>query len=244
MSGSRLNELVQSFKPETLLDVGCGCGGHLTSSLVRHCPRVVAIDTVSHARRWREIAGATGVVFCRMDATSLAFDSGSFPVVLERASLHHIAQWTEALAEMVRVTSDRLLLEEPVDDLRSLAKARTYEAQGLFLRLQAEVGYPHHRHLETGALLSALQGHPISFEIRIERSDAPVAFEPFFESFPSFASRSDREGYWQSQLDELRARYAGAPLCEDDTITILAVRTAPSSRSSRPSPSRDEPCRG
>ena len=159
-----------------------------------------------------------------MDAVALGFARDSFPLVLERATLHHIAQWQEALAEMIRVSSQNVFLEEPVDDLRSSAKQRTHEAQGCFLKLQAEVGYPHYRHLDRVALLSAVERRAVLLEAHLERSDAPVAFDEFFESFHAFASRSEREGYWLEQLRELRARFGGAPLCEDDTLTVLAAK--------------------
>jgi hypothetical protein len=159
-----------------------------------------------------------------MDAVALGFARDSFPLVLERASLHHIAHWPEALAEMIRVFANRIFLEEPVDDLRSAAKQRTYEAQGLFLKLQAEVGFPHFRHLDRDALLSAVASRAVVVETYLETSDAPIAFDEFFESFGEFASQSDREGYWLERLQELRSRFGGAPLCEDDTLTIMAAK--------------------
>jgi SAM-dependent methyltransferase len=224
VANSRIEEIVQALGPTAILDVGCGCGGHLTSALARHCARVVAVDVSAHMSRWQEIARSSGVSFCCMDARALGFASDSIPLVLERASLHHVARWSEALAEMIRVSSGRILLQEPVDDQRSAAKRRTYEAQDLFLELQAEVGYSHHRHLSPEAMISAIKGRAVLIETRMERSDTPVAFDEFFESFHSFAARSEREGYWIEQLQELRYRLGGASLCEDDTLTILAAK--------------------
>jgi len=220
---SQLEKVIQSLKPTAVLDVGCGCGGHSTSTLIRHCAWVVAIDVAPRLSRWQDIARSSGVRFCCMDALALGFARGSFPLVIETATLHHIAHWPEALTEMIRVSSDRIFLEEPVDDLRSAAKQRTYEAQGLFLALQAEVGFPHYRHLDRGALLSAAESRAVLLETHLERSDAPIAFDEFFESFGEFASRSNREGYWLDQFQELRSRFGGAALCEDDTLTILAA---------------------
>ena len=168
-----------------------------------------------------------------MDAVALGFARDSFPLVLERASLHHIAHWPEALAEMIRGSSNRVFLEEPVDDLRSAEKCRTYEAQGLFLKLQAEAGFPHYRHLDRAALLSAVESRAVVLETHLETSDAPIAFDEFFESFGEFASQSDREEYWLEQLQELRSRFGGAVLCEDDTLTILAAKSGWPSRPGR-----------
>jgi hypothetical protein len=212
------------------LDVGCGCGRHSTSTLARHCDRVVAIDVARYISRWRELSWAHGVSFCCMDAVTLGFASGSFPLVLEATMLHHITHWAEAIGEMIRVSSGHILFQEPVDDLRSAAKRRSYEAQDLLLRLQAEVGYPHYRHLDREALLSAVERQAVVLEAELERSDAPIAFDDFFESYHAFASRSDREDYWLTQLQDLRSRFGGAALCEDDTLIVLAVKD-PSRRS-------------
>lgn len=159
-----------------------------------------------------------------MDAVALGFAHDSIPLVLERDSLHHIAHWHEALAEMIRVSSVHVFLEEPVDDLRSPAKHRAYEAQGLLLELQAEVGYPHHRHLSRDVLVSAVGSRAVLLETHQERSDASVSFDEFFESFHAFASQSAREEYWLERLRQLRARFGGAPLCEDDSVIVLAAK--------------------
>jgi SAM-dependent methyltransferase len=198
MPGSRLEEIVQSLNPASVLDVGCGCGRHLTSLLPRYCPQVFAIDVVSYTSQWRQLMRSHGMGFCRMDATDLAFAGDTFPLVLERDTLHHIARWQDALCEMLRVSSDRVLIEEPVDELRSPEKQRTYEAQGLFLQLQAEVGYPHYWHLNPETLLSFIRSQAQVLEMRFDKSDAPVTFDGFFESYSELASRR----FWILVLSE------------------------------------------
>jgi hypothetical protein len=183
---------------------------------------VVAIDIAPNFSRWPEVSRQSGIIFCGMDACALGFAADAFPLVLERASLHHIADWSRAIVEMVRVSSDRVFLEEPVDDPRSDAKRRTYDAQDLFLRLQSEVGYPHYRHLDRHALHAAVERQGVILEEHLEKSDTPVTFDEFFESFPMFAARSGRQEYWLEALQALRSRFGGAPLCDDDTLTILA----------------------
>jgi hypothetical protein len=63
----------------------------------------------------------------------------------------------------------------------------------------------------------------VLLETPLERSDGPIPFGGFFESFGAFASQSGRQGYWLEQLRELRSRFSGADLCEGDTLTILAA---------------------
>lgn len=159
-----------------------------------------------------------------MDATALGFADDSFPLVLERDTLHHIARWSEALGEMVRASSNLVLVEEPVDDPRSAAKQRTLEAQELFLQLQAEVGYSHYRHLDHDKLLSTIQERACLINLQVEKRDTPVTFDEFFHNFPTFAAKSKREDYWQGKLEDLRSRFAGASLCKADRLTVLASK--------------------
>ena len=224
MSISHLEETVRSLHPTALLEIGCGCGRHLTSSLVNFCDRIVATDIAPYESRWQEIARTSRIRFLRMDATALGFTDNSFTLVLERDTLHHISRWPEVFSEMVRVSSDLILLEEPVDDLRSAAKQRTQEAQQLFLQLQAEVGYSHYRHLDPDELLSTIQERTCLINVHMNRRDTPVTFDEFFRDFSVFAAKSQREEYWLDRLQDLRSRFAGASLCKADRVTILASK--------------------
>jgi hypothetical protein len=229
VSISYLEETVRSLNPTSLLEIGCGCDRHLSSSLTNFCDRVVATDIAPYELRWQEIARTSQIRFLRMDATALGFPENSFPLVLERDTLHHISQWSEAFSEMVRVSSDLILLEEPVDDLRSAAKQRTQEAQELFLQLQAEVGYSHYRHLDPDELFSTIQEWACLINVHMNRRDASVTFDEFFRDFSVFAAKSQREDYWLEQLQDLRSRFDGAPLCKADRLTVLASKNHSSS---------------
>jgi hypothetical protein len=164
-----------------------------------------------------------------MDARALGFPDNSFPLVLERDTLHHVSRWPEVLSEMIRVSSDLLLLEEPVDDLRSAAKQRTQEAQELFLQLQAEVGYSHYRHVDPDELLSTIQERAYLINVHMNRRDTSVTFDEFFRDFSIFAAKSQREEYWLRQLQDLRSRFDGAALCKADRLTVLASKNHSSS---------------
>jgi hypothetical protein len=229
VSISHLEETVRSLNPTALLEIGCGCGRHLTSSLTSFCDRVVATDIASYELSWQEITRTTRIKFLRMDATALGFPDNSFPLVLERDTLHHVSRWSQVLSEMVRVSSDLLLLEEPVDDLRSAAKQRTREAQELFLQLQAEVGYPHYRHLDPDELLSMIQERACLIDVHRNRRDASVTFDEFFRDFSVFAAKSQREDYWLGRLQDLRSRFDKASLCKADRLTVLASKNQSSS---------------
>jgi hypothetical protein len=125
---------------------------------------------------------------------------------------------------MLRVSSKHVLIEEPFDELRSVEKRNTVEAQGLFLELQREVGYPHYRHLEAKELVSYVQARATIVETRTERSDELVSFGKFFDSFARFAAQSARESYWRDRLEAYRASLGTGGLCEDDRLLLVATK--------------------
>jgi len=225
VSKSCFERIIEELAPSAILDVGCGCG-RFTRRMTEHQRRVVAIDVVCQEERWQEIQRASGVRFLCMSATSLAFVDGCFPLVVEREALHHVSRWPDALAEMVRVSNRHVLVEEPIDDLRSEAKRRTLEAQELLLAVQADVGYSHYRHVESDAVNSVLRHLGMKVHAHVSRSDVPRSFDDFFESFGRLAARSSRPAYWADRLDVFRSRVGGESLCEADTLTVLAAKDA------------------
>lgn len=225
MTSPILEQTIAEHKPASLLDVGCGCGRHFTTALSGLCPRVVSIDIALNPSGWREVSQQTGVAFCAMDARALGFPSDTFPLVVERESLHHMTDWPRAISEMVRVSSDFVCIEEPIDDLRSDAKRRSYEAQGLLLRLQAEIRYPHYLHLDRDTLTAEAERQASLQDIFLTPNDTEVSFDEFFWSFQTLAAQSQREQFWFDQLDSLRSQFEGAPLCEADTLTLILRKT-------------------
>jgi len=88
------------------LEVACG-GAHVAGDVAPHVRAVVGIDLtpellVVGRDRLRE-AGIANVVLQQGDAESLPFVDDSFDLVYCRASLHHFAEPTRAVREMVRV---------------------------------------------------------------------------------------------------------------------------------------------
>ena len=217
-------DTLKSILPGSILDVGCGCA-HFTQTLGACSPRITAVDVLrSMVPRWVDISRRTGISFCGMDATALGFRDGSFPVVVERATLPHVRNWGAVLDEMLRVSSRYVLLEEPLDDLRSDAKRRTYEAQGLLLELQTEVGLTHFRHLAREVIVLAVGLCSKVITVSVDECQKPVPFETYFESYELLAAKSARPGFWMERRDALRSRFQGQPLSHDDTLVILAEK--------------------
>jgi ubiquinone/menaquinone biosynthesis C-methylase UbiE len=216
-------DVFASLRPQSALDVACGCG-RFTRSLESFCSHIVAIDTAPLMSRWRERPCDSFVHFCRMDAEALAFAAGSFDVVLGRFSLHHFLDWRLALDEMFRVSKEYVLVEEPVDDLRSEAKRNSAAATSLFLELQHDVGYRHNPHLRREELVHEMRRRGSLLIEHVEKRDDSLAFEDYFSDFDRFARESGREDYWCGRLEAFKRQLGEGRLAEDDTILVLARR--------------------
>jgi SAM-dependent methyltransferase len=223
---TKLIDLVSSLHPRLALDVGCGCG-EFARSVTPHCESLVCIDVAASLRsRWRD-AGGGNVAFCSMDARRMGFPAASFPVVFERASLHHVADWETALDEMFRVSSGYVILEEPVDDPRSVAKRNTIHAQDLFLELQHEVGYSHYRHLESAVLLAEVARRGTIRTSEIIRMEGPVRPDDYFAGFSDFAAKTHRPHHWESRLRSFLKEAMDGGLCRSDLLVVLAEVAGP-----------------
>ncbi len=218
-----LRDILATVKPDTVLDVGCG-RGYNTSALDIPTARIVAADPdLALIPRWRERVDGSTVRFCCMDGTSLAFADNTFALAFESHALHHTAKWKQVIEEMVRVAARHVVIEEPIDDLRSVEKRNAFAAQRLFLELQQEVGYPHYQHLAAEDMISYIQTKASAVDVQTEKRDTRIAFEEFFGSFDRFAARSTREAYWQDRLASFRASLGPQGLCEDDRLLIVAT---------------------
>jgi len=221
---SMLFQILPSVKPGNALDVGCGCG-QFTNSLCSRRANIVAIDPdPSLIPRWRELRANSSLRFCCMDGRALAFGDNAFPLVLERDALHHTSDWTQVIDEMVRVSSIHILIEEPIDDLRSVEKRNTFEAQCLLLELQKEVGFPHFQHLAVEDLISHVRTRASVVQTQTDRNDARISFEKIFASFNQFAVQSARQSYWCDRLEAFRSSLRGSELCEDDRILLVLTK--------------------
>ncbi len=213
---------IESIRPHEVLDVGCGCG-RFTSQVAVLCSHLTAVDISQPlVTRSAKERSRGNLAFACMDATHLSFRDNAFDLVLERASLHHIEDWPQALDEMVRVSADYVVIEEPVDEPCNEPQKASMVAQRLYLELQREAGYSHFEHIEPSELISVLDKYGLSFEISYDRSGKPTNFDEFFEQFFSFASRTPRPDYWANRLEHLRAELSGKPMQESDSIIIVA----------------------
>jgi len=87
------------------LDVGCGNGAAAIEAAQSFGLIVTGVDIDGEQVRAAEKAatGIDGVTFRQADAAHLPFPDGSFDFVATNKTTHHIPDWREALAEMMRV---------------------------------------------------------------------------------------------------------------------------------------------
>lgn len=215
---------ITSLKPVNVLDVGCGCGG-FTVQLSPYCGRITAIDfSLALIDRCKRENQRSNIDYVCMDGRNINFPDGSFDLVLERDSLHHILEWQKTLDEMIRVSSGHILVQEPLDDPRSEEKKNTIQAQELMLKLQREVGYSHFKYIPLNSLIAHMQKRGLSFETSVTRRDEPVDFDEYFRSLGDFAEKSSRKEYWFERLYRLRQELDGKMLCKEDILFIMAVK--------------------
>ena len=215
---SRLAEL----QPKRVLDVGCGYG-EFTARMSPYCGSITAIDVSEPAidRSWKE-SMRPNIEYVHMDGRHIDYPDNSFDMALERVSLHHILEWEQVLDEMIRVSSKYVLLEEPVDDLRSEGKRNAILGQRLYLKVQTEVGYSHFEHIKPESLVQYFRTKGITIETEVEKSDELIDFDEFFSAFGYFAKKTDREEYWYGRLADLKTELSGKPMSKCDIILIQA----------------------
>lgn len=141
---------------ERVLDVGCGTGFLLLGAAER-AAQVVGLDAtpamLAEARQRVEAAGWTNVTLREGNAESLPFADERFDVVLNRLTLHHLANPQRVLSEIHRVLrpGGRLAL---CDIVASEEPARA----DLHNRLERLRDPSHVQHYPVAAVLKMVEG--------------------------------------------------------------------------------------
>ena len=124
-----ITALVQRADPRRLLDVGCGEGvvlRHLDRRL--HGVSVIGLDVDGTGLRVAQSQNTVSLV--QGSVYDLPFASGSFDLVLCCEVLEHIERPDVAMAELARVSRDRVLLSVPNEPIWRLSNM----ARGKYLR--------------------------------------------------------------------------------------------------------------
>jgi len=217
-------EKVEELKPRVALDVGCREGKY-TVKTAPHCGHITAIDINPKAidKAKSENPGAKINYHC-MDGRRIGFPDGNFDLVYERVSLHHIKEWETALDEMIRVSSRYILIEEPLDDLRSVEKENSYRGQQLYLQIQQEQGFSHFNYLKLEDFIGYFERRKIKIEYEITKNDELESFDEFFDQFGLFVEKSERREYWTDRLNAFRTEMKGQSFCKSDLLFIMTTK--------------------
>ncbi len=215
-----LKDKIAELNPERVLDIGCR-DGSFTAELSQYCSEIIAIDINPDAvEQALKDHSKSNIEYMVGDGRSVEFDDACFDLVYEKDALHHIKEWQQAVDEMLRLSSNYVLIEEPLDDPRSEAKRNAIRAQEFFLEVQREAGYSHFKYISLETLKGYLKHKGLNFEIEIEKCDEPETYEHHFDQFEEFALKTGRGDYWMKRLDEFLREMKGRPICQSDTLFI------------------------
>mgnify|MGYP001178249152 FL=1 len=216
-----LLEKIQTLKPVNVLDMGCGAG-KFTKVISQYCGHITAIDVSSTLiEQCKKENTLPNVEYLCLDGRNTGFPGKSFDCVIERASLHHMMKWEDAITEMIRLSSKYVLIAEPLDDDRSVEKRNLNEAQELYLKVQHDAGFEHYNHLKKELLLDLLDSKGINYEYKIEKWDDIIEFDEYFGMYEYFADKTSKKEHWMKRLNEFRTKLGGEKLCANDVIHIF-----------------------
>lgn len=115
-----ITRLVQRAQPARLLDVGCG-EGVVLRHLDRHLSGITAIGLDVDGTGLRVAQSQNSVSLVQGSVYALPFATGSFDLVLCCEVLEHVDDPDAALAELSRVSGNRVLLSVPHEPIWRIA---------------------------------------------------------------------------------------------------------------------------
>jgi ubiquinone/menaquinone biosynthesis C-methylase UbiE len=215
-----LLEKLQTIKPKRVLDIGCGCG-EFTKEMAPYCKHITAIDSSERLiERCKKENNRPNIEYLCADGKDTGYPANSFDCVIERASLHHMADWDKAIDEMFRLSYKYVLIVEPLDDDRSIEKRNLNEAENLYLDVQHDAGFEHYNHIKKEDLLDYFISRGIKYECNVEKYDDIIEFDEYFSMYEYFANKTSKKDYWLNRLNEFKAKLNGGKLCANDVINV------------------------
>jgi len=206
-----LADFVGPLSGRSILDVGTGTG-RAALLLARGGARVTGIDAsepMLAVARQRAVQDNLMVEFRCGDAHALAFPDGAFDVAISLRVLMHTPDWRRAIAELCRVSRDRVVFDYP--SARSAALVQSV-ARGALHRLGART--EPYRVFTDGAIDRAIAGAGFRVVARHRQFVLPIAVHKAIGS-RAFTDASERLLKRTGLL-----ALAGSP------VTLLAERCA------------------
>ncbi len=169
------------------LDVGCGTG-RAALALAKLGASVIGVDSSPEMLRvGRSNAAIAGlpIEFCPGDANSLAFTDRSFDTVISLRVLMHTPDWRRCLAEMCRVSRQRVVFDYPPLVSASLLQMMLRRLASLFGR-RVETYHV----ISTAAVRAALNANGYCITRLHRQFVLPISLHRWIDS-RSFTERSE-----------------------------------------------------
>ena len=97
-----LEKLLPDFAGRRVLDLGCGYGWHCRYARDRGAASVLGVDLSERMLAEARARGSEGIEYRRAAMEDVAFDDGSFDVILSSLALHYVADFRPLAAAMAR----------------------------------------------------------------------------------------------------------------------------------------------
>jgi SAM-dependent methyltransferase len=191
----------------SVLDVGAG-NGHVLLHLKEMCPRLrlVGIEPSAEMRAVGHASGLARDELIEGDGASLAYADGAFDLVSEFGVLHHVAQPSRVVGEMLRVAGRAVFFSDSNNFGQGSAGKRALKQALQALRL-----WPLANYLKTRG-----RGY------RVDEGDGVSYSYSLFSDYAQIAAACERDGvHVLNGAGDGRASFRRAP-----AVTLLGIKRA------------------
>jgi SAM-dependent methyltransferase len=218
----RLALAVHSYQPTDVLEVGCG-GGTFLRSMESKAVKVFGIDpdpVLIEKLRSEGFAAEVG------SAESLPFKANSFDVVVFSYTAHHIANWSQALKEAVRVSRQAVVILDPWYDERIPSQASTSAFDRWCKLIDRSNGMVHNDCQDAAAMLEPLNPLPVNLSVKYEYILILSALEVSAFEEPANAKLAEAQdpNRWRQGLERVMSEAAGSGFSEDGAVLLTITK--------------------
>lgn len=218
----RLLAELARLRPARALEVGCGGGAFLRAA----AQAGIGIEGLDPDPAAVAALGAEGLVATPGVAEFLPWPDGAFDVVVFCYTAHHLADWSRALAEALRVADRAVLVLDPWYDAGLPSQLVALDFDRWAKAIDRSAGLVHNDCMDAAALLEPLQGAPHQLSAAVEyllhlHELGPEQLRALGEAHLRGMSAPQR---WQPALDELVRRAEREGFSDDGAVLLSLAR--------------------